>query len=486
MAIVGQRPVAREAPSAVPAAAERGRRRIVAMVFVVYLLLIFEGSLRKWVAPSYSQYLFFVRDPVVLAIYIYTLVFAPRWWPRGTAVFQFGMGLAVIALLLGAAQLGSGSSGAGTSAWAPILAAYGWRNYFFYLPFAFLVGGTFRREDLERLVRLTCLIAVPMAVLVFIQFASPPGAAINVGISEDASQQFVGLAITGDHTRPAGTFTSDLGNKHFAVSALAMVLALWTMPQAMRFVKRWQLVIVTPCVLTCLALSGSRGAVLHSGFVMAAAIAAAVVIGRAGTALRAFVLPVLLGFAALVVYPVVYPEGYQAFAARWADADQTESAQFQYGVFGRALYAFYDFASVLGDVPIIGFGLGLAGNAQRGLGLGINGFSLPSENDWPRHIVELGPLVGVLYILFRIWFVAWLGQQCVAATRRSGNPLPMLLFGYLGVEFLYGLLTGQGQVNGFCWFYAGICIAATRLERPGAPAAETWEAPRARFAHVLR
>ncbi len=39
----------------------------------VYLLLIFEGAIRKWMFPSLAQVLFFVRDPFVLTAYVLAL-----------------------------------------------------------------------------------------------------------------------------------------------------------------------------------------------------------------------------------------------------------------------------------------------------------------------------------------------------------------------------------------------------------------------------
>ncbi len=38
-----------------------------------------------------------------------------------------------------------------------------------------------------------------------------------------------------------GFFTSDLGEKEFAVSALAMAFSLWLVPAARRFMKFWLL-----------------------------------------------------------------------------------------------------------------------------------------------------------------------------------------------------------------------------------------------------
>src|SRR5215469_10047412 len=80
---------------------ERGRRQIVALVMAFYLLLIFEGALRKWLLTSWGQPLFFIRDPLVLAIY--WIAWRHSFYPRGnapaTAAIAFGfLGLLLIVL----------------------------------------------------------------------------------------------------------------------------------------------------------------------------------------------------------------------------------------------------------------------------------------------------------------------------------------------------------------------------------------------------
>ena len=44
-------------------------RKIETLVLVIFWLLLMEGAIRKWVAPQYAQYLFFVRDPFLLLVY---------------------------------------------------------------------------------------------------------------------------------------------------------------------------------------------------------------------------------------------------------------------------------------------------------------------------------------------------------------------------------------------------------------------------------
>ena len=464
-------------------AREQGRRTLVRVITFIYLLLIFEGSLRKWVAPSLGQALFFMRDPFVLLAY--WLAFRHGFFPRSSGFMLTGVGFGLIALLLVGAQTMTQGTSDGSMM---LLAAYGWRNYFLYIPLAFVIGEAFERQDVERIVRWTLILAIPTAALVFLQFISPLGSWINVG-SGDEAMQYRGLTIDALHTRPMGFFTSDVGQKEFTVSALAMALSLWLSSKARRYVKFWLLLPMTCAILTCLAFGGSRGAMVHSGIIMIASVACALLIRGGGVSIRAVIWPTVIGVVAVALYPIVFPAGFEAFMSRWNTAALVETEQFYgLGIFGRALYGFIDFFKLIGDAPIVGYGLGLAGNARLTLGIQIEGFTGWAETDWARHIVDLGPVVGLLFIGYRIAFVGWLGLRCLEGARRMQDPLPLLLFAFVGIDLLQGQISGHGTINGYAWLFTGFCLAAARARRTAAatePAANPLLLP-PRFANLMR
>jgi hypothetical protein len=464
------------APRAIQRAApadarERGRRQVVALVTVFYLLLILEGALRKWLLTSYGQPLFFIRDPVVLAIY--WLALRHGFFPRARALLWVGLAFGFVGLLMIAVQ--AFGVAAHIDKW-PLLAAYGWRNYFLYIPLPFVIAGTLEQADLQRIARITFLLALPIAVLVLLQFQAPLDAPINVGFGASTAQQFHGLAVDMNHTRPMGTFTSDLGQKEFIVTAMAMLIALWIAAPAHRYLKLWQIVVVTCALLTCLAVSGSRGAMLACGIVAAAAVASAAVVREGGVSARAVMVPVAIALLAAVLYPIVFPEGYSTFMSRWTQAHEAEAQIFPGGVFGRAFYSLYDFFGFLSEAPLAGYGLGLAGNASLTLGVTIPGFSGWAESDWARHIVDLGPVLGIAFIVYRIALVAWLARICISGARRSGNQLPLLLFASCAVDLLYGEITGHGTVNGYTWLFTGLAAVAATAHARAAPAAVATDA----------
>src|SRR5438128_12425793 len=64
-------------------------RHIRFLIWVYLILLILEGSLRKWIVPEYSNPLLVVRDPVVILIYI--LALRARVFPFNRYVISLGI-----------------------------------------------------------------------------------------------------------------------------------------------------------------------------------------------------------------------------------------------------------------------------------------------------------------------------------------------------------------------------------------------------------
>lgn len=432
---------------------ERRRRTIVWSVYLLYAMLLLEGSLRKWVLPQFSQYLFFIRDPVVLVTYALAIrngAFRPLH-----PMFAVGLAFAALVIPLVVVQAGSGL--------APgfaLFAAYGWRNYFLYLPLPFLMATQLKRQDLFLLCRLNVIAMILIAPLAVAQYFAPPGAVINVGSAEDAALQFTQLGSANGHIRPPGTFTSILGMAELTSSALAVLLASWIMPRSERPVGGLLLIVGAAAIAASIAVSGSRTMVFHVVLVVAAAMASGLLMHRPALLARATLMPAALTVSFVMLFPIIFPEGFDTLATRWQQAAEGDSG----GLGGRVTGETLEFAWLMRDAPLVGYGLGLGGNAANILKAS-NTATVPySETDWAHQIVDLGPVFGVLFLIYRLVFTVWLGVEAVEGTRRTRNPLAVLLFGYVGIVLLHGQITGNGVENGFCWLFVGFCMAACRME----------------------
>ena len=141
-------------------------RLLVRVAFLLFVALIIEGIARKWMFPGQHQYFYFLRDPILLGFYLLAVskgaIQSKGWFALwlGAAVFISLISLVVYVL----------------NDLSPQLWILGVRNYFLYMPLAFIVARTFERDDIERFARLVAVLAVPIAFICVQQSFSPRGA----------------------------------------------------------------------------------------------------------------------------------------------------------------------------------------------------------------------------------------------------------------------------------------------------------------------
>ena len=419
---------------------------------MVYWLLLFEGVLRKWVLPQFQKELFFIRDPFVLAIYFLCLKY--RIWPRKQL---WTMAAITLMWLGGALLLIEIMSGILINRIGLLLGIYGWREYFFSIPLAFVIGECFKRDDLLRLVKYTLLVSIPIAILSILQASAPATSAINAGFADNPANSFAPLDVALDYVRTSGTFSSNEGQALFIGSLIPMVLWIWILPLERRPLRRTMLWIVTVAVLTNLAVSGQRTAFVLALLVVITTLGATALLPRGYVTRRAVKITCGLLLGGAIVAPVLFHSQLNALSVRAAGAAVGDT-WYSYGLVNRAAGDFTHFIELIPDAPWLGYGLGTGGNGTTRMGISE---PVSAEDDWSRNVVDLGPAFGGLFIGFRILLVASLIAGAVAAARRWGDLLPLLLLGFIGIVLLYGQITGQGSVNGYAWLFAGFCIAAS-------------------------
>jgi hypothetical protein len=245
-------------------------------------------------------------------------------------------------------------------------------------------------------------ISVAMAGLAFVQFASPQLAPVNAGFGDSPDEIYRNQGLPGGYVRPFGTFTTSVGMTLFTVSAIAIAISFLLAPERSRSPKSMKshLLLVSAVVgpLACLALSGSRGAIVATGLVFIITVAG-LAFGPAGEGLKAIALISGLVVLGALTAPVFFPDSTKAFVERWSDAGEGEQQKYgSGGIFGRALYELFSFRFLLRDTPPQGFGIGSAGNAAWNLGTRDQVITFTdadqisaAESDWGRNVLELGP-----------------------------------------------------------------------------------------------
>ena len=408
------------------------------LLWLYFFLVIFEGALRKWILPGLATPLLVARDPVCIAalwLGLPTILRSP--WALGlVAIGTLSIPLAV--------AFGHGNL---------FVALFGARIYLLHFPMLFLFGSVFDRKDVWAFARVTLLIAIPMTVLLGLQFNTPQGHFLNVGIAGEGSSVFGGAA---GRFRCSGTFSFTNGLSAFYCLAVAL-LAGW-FACGPRPLPKW-LWLAAGCLFVAVPLAISRTMAFSYALTGLFTVFA---VGFAPQLLRTLV-PAGIGLGlvlAMATQTAVFQDATEAFSARWESATRSEGGD--EGVIGVVQNRIIDYGLLSGfktyaDLPLMGLGVGISTNAGAQIMTGERAF-LVSEGEWGALLGEFGPFIGLGLILYRILLTLLMGQYALAAVRR-GNPLPWILGSVASVAMFMGG-TAQPTSLGFFVLSCGLFLAA--------------------------
>jgi hypothetical protein len=435
------------APKAPPPRVDVGREKAVkyvrGLIWTYFILLIFEGSLRKWVLPQYSDVLLVVRDPVVLATY--ALAIRGRVFPNTGYVVSLAV-IGVLSWLVSLVVLEQYLS------LQPLIlvTGFGFRSNFLHLPLIFIIGKVFDHDDLLKLGKWILIGSIPMAILLAIQFNAAPDSFINrtVGLGETLQ-----IGAGGDKIRPPGTFSFTSGVV-FCASLAATYLLYGGLTRGVY--RNWLLFSAGFALMVMIGVSGSRSVLLAVVVVIASLVA--IILVRP-SALNQFGRNLLIVVAVLFLVSrvPVFKEGVQILSDRFTSTAEAEENTIAGGLVARGLSGFTEAFKFIPIAPIGGYGLGIGTNGGAKFLSGRSMFLL-TEGEWGRVVLESGPILGFAYLIWRCVLVFNLGVLSFKQLKR-GEILTIMLY----LAGFVALLTGQfGQPTnlGFAVFLGGLCLAS--------------------------
>jgi hypothetical protein len=420
--------------------AEPERTPLLKKLFWVYfLLLFFEGALRKWVLPQFSNELLLIRDPIAIAIL--WEAYRSRKWPHQWVEIAGVLTLSLFALfLLQTIVLGF--------PW--YIALFGLRCYLLPFPVAFVMGANLDVEDLRKFARCTLWLMLPLTALQVLQYYAPSDSFLNRGAGIGASQ----IAYTGGHVRASATFSFVAGPIHYM--ALAAGLLLYALVDR-EFIKPRILVwLSAAALLIAVPVTGSRSIVYELAGLLVMCLVAAFsgVTGIKGT-LRA--LTVFVTIAAGVSQLSLFNESMQSLTRRFSEASNSEGDT-QSVMKGRAVAPIaQSLESAATSSGWLGKGMGYGSNFAARTLTGDVGF-LASESEWPRVIAEFGPFFGVAFMMFRVLLALFFVSKAIARVREH-QPLAWLLIVATIPGLIFEILE-QPTIQGFVVVTIAFTLAA--------------------------
>lgn len=406
-------------------------------IWIYFLLLIFEGALRKWFLPGLATPLLIIRDPIAIWLVL-------KCWQRNllpSSIYLVGMLLIGVISIFTAVFLGHGNL---------LVALFGARILLFHFPIIFVIGEVFNRDDVIKIGKATLWITIPMTILIGMQFYSPQSAWVNRGVGGDMAG--AGYSGANGYFRPPATFSFTTGTAAYYGFAACFVFYFWFDS------KRTNILLITGSTLAMLAaipFSISRTIFFQ---ILATAFFTVLAVSRKPKYFSKLILAIIGG---VLIFSILSQLSFfniaiDAFTTRLTDASNNEGGL--KGTFGSRFLTGLSLAfTQAAEKPYFGYGIGMGTNVGSMLLSGTKTF-LIAEDEWSRLTGELGALLGLFVIFIRIGLTL---KISIASYKRLAKDdfLPWLLLSY-------GFLTlsqggwAQPTYLGFSVLIGGLMLAS--------------------------
>lgn len=415
------------------------------LFWLYFLLLIFEGALRKWVLPGFSAPLLLVRDPVAILIIIEA--YRTNKWPARWSIVTGILACALLSLCVWQMILGDNS-------W--IAAVYGLRSYLLPFPVAFIMGENLDADDLRKFGAATLWFMLPLVALEVAQYLAPEGSILNAGAYKGAEQ----IYYAEEHVRASGTFSFVIGPTFY--NAIVAALLFYGLMNR-KFAKRWLLWAAAFALVLSVPVVGSRTLVAElAGVAVCGGIAALFGVSQFVKVVK-IVIPLVAVYFLVSLLPV-FSSAAESLNTRSTNAYSTEGGMRRAMVertSGSIISALIntDYSSHL-----IGIGMGRGAAAVSALATGRVQF-VAGEYEFIRELVELGSIPGIAFSLFRFLLALSLTISAIECARRQ-EPLALLFVTPLFATLCFGILE-QPTDQGFMVICVAFTIAAIRRNSMG-------------------
>lgn len=420
-------------------------------IFGVFVLLVFEGALRKWAFPWAQAQIYLVKDAVLLAAYM-GFVFSTANSQPAFKELNLIKAVLVLAFAFGCFELLNPNSP------SVLVGLIGLKTYFLYAPVAFILPYAFSsRQHLLVSIRRYLVIAIPVAIFGFVQAAAGPDSSLNAYVSHSED-----IAVTVrfgrdlDMVRTSGTFSYIAGYATF-LSFIAFLAIGYNFAQGWRIKNNIIPLLSLTLVIGAMFTTGSRSPV----YVLVGAIpiilwlaTAAKIISVRIAARVGILVPVVL-FVALNISP----HAYEAFVDRATDNATDDSLS---RILEPALQTF----EAITSAPLFGFGIGTTHPSALSI----------MEVDWPwwlndlvlegemaRVTVETGITGLVLIYILRGYITLFTLRRAMSFRDPAYRAFGIVLTIYLALGMVIPVIF-NATAGLYYWGAFGLMLTMLRLE----------------------
>ncbi len=408
-------------------------------IWLFFYLLIFEGAIRKWLLPGFSDLFLIARDPI--AIYVVFMACKDGLYKNKFVICSWLIAIlcTITTLLFGHQNL--------------FLTIYGIRIFVYYIPLIFAIPLYLRIKDIILLCKHTVYISIGMTVLLTLQYFSPSTSIFNLGVGGIGSSSFSGVK---DYFRPSGTFSFTAGINLFMLWFGCCLLTIISINPTInnRKLKTSSFIILISsiCFLISIPLSLSRTVFTQSIVLLIVFF----IISIEKAAYRNQVLKILL--LLLILSPAIITNkkiqvSITNIETRFTESYKAEGNFISGSIYPRFIKPMFD--SFTDDTSLFyGKGIGLSTNVGAVMMTGEKKF-LTREGG--SDTIENGYILGNTIIIYKLIILIYIFCKCLRV--RHITPIPLIFF-----FFCFIIQPGSGQMPthvGFASFGNAItlCLA---------------------------
>jgi hypothetical protein len=404
-------------------------------LIVYFLMVLLEGTFRKWLLPDFNQYIYVAKDAVLAflclrVVLTFGRVPAPAWLRESS----IGQVFAVFTVF-------SFCEGFNFHLPNTLLGIWGIRTYVLPMSLVYLIPIGFPDPFAnERYFRKYLLLGIPIALLCMAQYQLPPSHVLNRYANSDFTDA---VALVVDAVRVTGPFSYISGLASYLLFSVAGLLGVL-------FASRWSIrgnLLIWICLLMSVGvipMTGSRAIAAYSILYVLITVALAPLLRQGGSASsRLFV-----AFIAIVSVSIsFYGEAFDRLAER---------ARTSYDTHTRFYNLVFQPAEFADEAGLFGFG---AASTHQAAGVLVPGgasyYWLPRvyfEDEAGRVMLELGSIGFLLYLCVKVGvclavyqyirqygFAVPLAIPVACLLTTASGMLYQMLFNSVGSSFYWGM-----------------------------------------------
>ena len=384
------------------------------------IIVIFEGSIRKWVTNSYNLEIILFRDSLVIVGILYGFInsnFKLNGKAEKILVLWTSFVLFWILLQIVFKELNL------------FVGLIGVRNWVLYFWFAILIFRSFNKWQLDYLIKILIILSFPIIILGCVQYFLPIDNILNKSeVEGDFIFQFVDGVV-----RPSSFFTFTYGYTQYLF--LSIPILFFYFITLSHESKKVLSSLIFFLIIASTFFSGSRQVIIFTlilFFLIYFKKKEYKIIDY-----KIFFINFLILFTIFIFFNDIIFDNFERIQTRFSQASTNEK------IFNRIIF------NIIGDpeywklFSLIGEGIGSSSNMARSF-ININEYEYfkYGHNEIDRILIE-GGLLGIVFISIKYLFILHFFKKSFWMKLNNSNLMIFLLFYFIFIQCFFSSITGQ-------------------------------------------